>query len=124
MATHLQAGATIHNGLGKSDEMGGGCRQHHGLHELRHAFARRHSAGQHLQGQQHQQQTELGHGACDGGHEDTQGGYDPNNPTNPANRYIPYNPFNPAIEYNPQNPLNPVNGYNHGTLFRPLNSSR
>ena len=40
--------AAIQDGLGKHDEMRGRRRQHDGLDELRHAFARRHAAGQHL----------------------------------------------------------------------------
>ena len=61
----IEARAAKQDGLRHRHVVGIGRQQHDVLNELRHAFARRQSAGQHLQRQQHQhqQQTELRHRA-------------------------------------------------------------
>ncbi len=74
--TTLQTGPAKQDALGQHDEMGGRRRQHDLLHPLGHALARGHAAGEHLQGQQHHdhQQSELRHGAGEGGQEHAQRG--------------------------------------------------
>jgi hypothetical protein len=71
-----EAGATIENRLGETDEVGGGRRLHNNLHDLWHALVGCAAAGEHLQGQndQNHHQAQLGHRARKGAKKDPHGG--------------------------------------------------
>ena len=66
---------SVQDALSQHHEMSGRCCQHNMLDRLGHALTRRCAARKHLKRKQDQngKHTELGHVACDGGHENADG---------------------------------------------------